>query len=127
MIAFLVTTPISIRMPITTGIEIGMWQIRSARIAPPMESGSENRMVSGWRKLPNSRISTPNTIIRPAPMARAKPSNTSPITSASPVWLIVTPGGRFLAVGRFITWLISSASASVPCMSPSMATRTARS
>ena len=99
MMAFFVTTPISIRMPITTGIEIGRLKISRPRMAPPIESGSENRMVRGWKNEAKSRISTPSTIIRPAPIAIAKPSNTSPITSASPVWRRETPGGRFFAAG----------------------------
>ena len=58
MIAFLVTMPISISMPITTGKLKGRPVASSAKIAPPMESGSENRMVMGCRKLPNSSTST---------------------------------------------------------------------
>src|SRR6185437_3980696 len=53
MIAFLVTMPISIRMPIHTGVVSCLPVIRSAAIAPPIESGSENRMVIGCRKVPN--------------------------------------------------------------------------
>ena len=59
MIAFLVTMPISIRMPMTTGIDIALWVSSSAMIAPPIESGSETRMVIGCRKLPNSSTSRP--------------------------------------------------------------------
>ncbi len=59
MIAFLVTMPISIRMPITTGIDIALWVMSSAMIAPPIDSGSEIRMVIGWRKLPNSSTRSP--------------------------------------------------------------------
>ena len=58
MMAFLVTMPISIRMPITTGRLIGWPVMASATMAPPIESGSENRMVIGCRKLPNSSTST---------------------------------------------------------------------
>ena len=43
MMAFFVTRPISIRMPITTGIEMGMLKRSSPRIAPPMERGSEKQ------------------------------------------------------------------------------------
>ena len=58
MIAFLVTMPISIRMPMTTGRLIGLAVIASATMAPPTDSGSENRMVTGCRKLANSSTST---------------------------------------------------------------------
>ena len=58
MMAFLVTMPISIRMPITTGRLIGWPVTASATMAPPMDSGSENRMVTGCRKLPNRSTST---------------------------------------------------------------------
>jgi multidrug efflux pump subunit AcrB len=58
MMAFLVTIPISISTPITTGKLKGWPVTRSAKIAPPMEKGRENRMVSGCRKLPKSRTST---------------------------------------------------------------------
>ena len=59
MIAFLVTMPISIRMPMTTGIDIALCVISSAMIEPPIESGSETRMVIGCRKLPNSSTRRP--------------------------------------------------------------------
>jgi hypothetical protein len=32
-------------------------------------------------------------------MAMRKPEKTSPMISASPVWRMVTPGGRLFAVG----------------------------
>ena len=38
-------------------------------IAPPIDSGSENRMVIGCRKLSNRTTSTAKTIIRPSRMA----------------------------------------------------------
>jgi hypothetical protein len=85
MIAFLVTMPISIRMPITTGMLIGLPVSSRARITPPIDSGRDSRMVIGWNTLPNSSTRTPMTIIRPAPMAAAKPANTSPMISASPL------------------------------------------
>ncbi len=58
MIAFLVTMPISIRMPIHTGVVSCLPVSSSATIAPPIESGSENRMVIGCRNVPNSSTST---------------------------------------------------------------------
>ena len=58
MMAFLVTMPISIRMPIHTGVVSCLPVNSSAAIAPPIESGSENRMVIGCRKVPNSSTST---------------------------------------------------------------------
>ncbi len=58
MIAFLVTMPISISIPITTGVVIGVFVMRSATIAPAIESGSENKMVSGCKMLTNSTAST---------------------------------------------------------------------
>ena len=39
--------------------DIDLCVMSSAMIAPPIESGSENRMVIGCRKLPNSSTSTP--------------------------------------------------------------------
>ncbi len=47
MIAFLVTMPISIKMPIHTGVVSCFPVTSSAAIAPPIDSGSENRMVIG--------------------------------------------------------------------------------
>src|SRR6202035_379345 len=75
MMAFLVTMPISIRMPIHTGVVSCLPVTSSATIAPPIESGSENRMVIGCRKVPNSSTSTAYTIISPAVIAVAKPSD----------------------------------------------------
>ncbi len=46
-------------MPITTGIDIALWVMRRAMIAPPIESGSEMRIVIGCRKLPNSSTRSP--------------------------------------------------------------------
>ena len=51
MIAFFDTIPISIRMPITTGVVIGMVRASSAMIAPATDSGSDSRMVSGCSRL----------------------------------------------------------------------------
>ena len=45
--------------PITTGMDIALCVMRSAMIAPPIESGSEIRMVIGCRKLPNRSTSSP--------------------------------------------------------------------
>ena len=50
MIAFLVTMPISISMPIQTGMVSCLPVSSSAAMAPPIDSGSENRMVIGCRK-----------------------------------------------------------------------------
>src|SRR5579859_3251701 len=58
MMAFLVTMPISIRMPIHTGMVSCLPVKSSAPTAPPIDSGSENRMVSGCRKVPNNSTST---------------------------------------------------------------------
>ena len=58
MIAFLVTMPISIRMPMTTGVVIGRLVMRSAKIAPAIDSGRENRMVTGCSRLVNNTAST---------------------------------------------------------------------
>src|SRR6185312_9045404 len=58
MMAFLVTMPISIRMPIHTGMVSCLPVRSSAPTAPPIDSGSEKRMVSGCRKVPNSSTST---------------------------------------------------------------------
>ena len=44
----MVTMPISIRMPISTGIDSALPVRISAAATPPMASGSENRMVKGW-------------------------------------------------------------------------------
>ena len=68
-------------------------------MAPPIDKGSENRIVKGCRKFAKSRMSTPSTIMTPAPIALPNDVKTSVMTSASPVCLIVTPGGRFFAVG----------------------------
>src|SRR3984957_5019524 len=53
MMAFLVT------MPISPGMDIALWVMRSAMIAPPIESGSEMRIVIGCRKLPNNSTRSP--------------------------------------------------------------------
>ena len=58
MMAFLVTMPISIRMPIHTGVVSCLPVTSSATIAPPIDSGSENRIVIGCRKVPNNSTST---------------------------------------------------------------------
>ena len=58
MIAFLVTMPMSMRMPMTTGVVIGRLVIKSARITPAIDSGRENRMVIGYSRLVNSTAST---------------------------------------------------------------------
>jgi hypothetical protein len=58
MIAFLVTMPISTRILITNGVMIGRLVTSSARIAPAIDSGRENRMVTGYSRLVNSTAST---------------------------------------------------------------------
>ncbi|MCY1303318.1 hypothetical protein D9M70_530160 [compost metagenome] len=71
-IAFLVTMPISIRMPISTGMDSAFCVRISAAATPPIASGSENRMVNGWITSLNSRISTTSTSISPSSMALPK-------------------------------------------------------
>ena len=71
-IAFLVTIPISIRMPISTGIDMALPVRISAPATPPMARGSENRMVKGWITEPNSRMRTVSTSIRPRIIALPK-------------------------------------------------------
>ena len=67
----------------------------SASTTPPNDKGSDNRMVIGWKTLPNSSTSTPNTIIRPVPMAVMKPVATSSWISASPDGCRRTLAGSF--------------------------------
>ena len=59
MIAFLVTMPNSIRIPMTTGSEIASPVSHSAIIAPPNESGSVRRIDTGSRNEPKSSTRTP--------------------------------------------------------------------
>ena len=127
MMAFLVTMPISIRMPITTGMLIGCPVTSSARITPPRHSGRLSRMVIGWNTLPNSSTSTASTIVSPAPIARAKPANTSPMISASPPDCTRTPGGRDFASGRLVDCWIAAPSASPRARSAPSTTRRTRS
>ena len=70
--AFLVTMPINIRMPIKTGMETALPVMINAAATPPMARGSENRMVKGWMTDLNSKISTVSTSIRPMIMALPK-------------------------------------------------------
>ena len=58
IIAFLVTMPMSIKTPIHTGVVSCLPASNSPRIAPPIESGSETKIVMGCRKLPNRSTST---------------------------------------------------------------------
>ena len=58
MMEFLVTIPISIRKPMTTAMLIELPVMNSARIAPPMASGRDIRIVTGVMKLWNSSTST---------------------------------------------------------------------
>ena len=74
---------------------MGLLVASSASTTPPNDSGSDNRIVTGWATLPNSRISTPKTIMRPVPMAVMKPVATSSWISASPEGCSTTLGGRF--------------------------------
>jgi hypothetical protein len=70
----------SIRMPMTTGRLMAFWVMVRAIIALPIDSGNENRIVIGYRKLANNKPSTAQTIIRPAPIALPKFSNISSMT-----------------------------------------------
>ena len=99
MMAFLVTMPISIRMPITTGMLIGLLVSSSAATTPPIDSGSDSRMVIGWKTLRNSRTRTPSTISRPAPMASAKPVEHLAHDLGVAAFWMRTPGGSFCASG----------------------------
>ena len=111
MIAFFVTTPISMSIPMTTGRLIAFCVSASAMIAPPIESGREKRIVIGCTKLEKRSTRTAKTIISPALIALPKFSKTSAITSASPNCLRVKPGGRSRAAGRFVTASSASPSA----------------
>ena len=62
-------------------------------------------MVKEWKTEPNSRISTTSTSIRPVAMAVAKPANTSPMISASPVSWMRVPAGMSLTSGSAQTML----------------------
>ena len=67
--AFLDTIPISISIPISTGIDRAELVTIRAAATPPMARGSEKRMVKGWMTERKSRISTDSTSIRPSSMA----------------------------------------------------------
>jgi hypothetical protein len=71
-IAFFVTIPMSIRIPMSTGMETALLVRISAAATPPMASGSEKRMVKGWMTEPKSRISTVSTSMRPMIIAFPK-------------------------------------------------------
>ena len=94
--AFLVTIPISIRMPIKTGIDTGEPVTIRAAATPPIAKGSENRMVKGWMTDLNSKISTVSTSARPRIIELMNDANSSVCTSASPVSLTRTPAGRVM-------------------------------
>ena len=126
MMAFLVTMPISIRMPITTGIETAALASHSAATTPPIASGSEPRIVKEWNTEPNSRISTTSTSISPVDMAVAKPANTSPMISASPVSWMRVPAGISLTAGSSQTAARPSPSSLPAAMSAPMTTRRSR-
>ena len=59
------TMPISIRKPIMTPSDSAMPVSSSAATAPPIDSGSEDRMVIGCSTRANSSTSTANTISTP--------------------------------------------------------------
>ena len=98
-IAFFATIPISIRMPISTGMESGFCVTISAVATPPTERSSEKMMVIGCRTEWKSRMST--NIIRRTPrtIAFLKLPRSSACTSASPEGATLTEAGRF-SVGR---------------------------
>ncbi|MNS04868.1 hypothetical protein D3C72_362560 [compost metagenome] len=56
--AFLVTRPISVMMPMIEMIESVCLASNRANSAPTMASGSESMMVKGWMKLSNCAAST---------------------------------------------------------------------
>ena len=58
-IEFFVTTPISMISPIIDGIDIALCVTSSATKAPPIDSGSAARIVTGCMKSLNSSTSTP--------------------------------------------------------------------
>ncbi|MNI00408.1 hypothetical protein D3C73_532060 [compost metagenome] len=91
--AFLVTIPISIRMPMRTGMESAFCVAISATATPPMASGRENRMVKGWMTSLNNRIRTTRTSIRPISIALPKLCVISAWTLASPLSARRTVGG----------------------------------
>jgi hypothetical protein len=71
-IEFLAARPISIRKPISDGIDSD-WPVTSrAKNAPPIARGRADRMVIGLKKLRNSSTSTPNT--RPTADSRPRRS-----------------------------------------------------
>ena len=96
-IAFLVTIPISIRMPIRTGIDRADPVRISAAATPPMARGSERRMVKGWMTERKRRIRTLRTSISPMIMALPKEDISSACTSASPDSVTFTPAGSGVA------------------------------
>src|ERR1700738_1120980 len=77
MIAFFATIPISISIPMSTGVVISSLVTRSAMIAPAIESGSESRTVRGCSTLPKSTTSKAYTKARPVRMASPNSSNRS--------------------------------------------------
>ena len=68
----------------------------NASAAPPSDSGSAMRMVTGCRKSLNRSISTAATISTPPSTASAKLRNISAMYSASPYSASVTPAGNCL-------------------------------
>ena len=93
-IEFLPTIPISIKNPITTGIENGLPVSIKAIAAPPTDSGNAERMVIGWNTRANSNTNTANTINTPATIASRKFENSSRMNSACPTSTKRTPRGK---------------------------------
>src|SRR6185437_4213880 len=92
--AFLATIPISIRKPIMTPSDRGFCVSIRASTAPPRDSGSEERMVSGCSTRTKSSTSTANTISSPVIMAMPKSVKSSLMSCALPVSTSRTPCGR---------------------------------
>ena len=121
-IEFLPTIPISIRKPITTGIENDLPVNINAIMAPPTDSGSAERIVIGWNTRWKSTTSTANTIRTPAPIASAKLPKSSLMNSACPTSTSRTPSGSFAISGKALT-LASAGPISTPLRSDSMMMR----
>ena len=79
-----------------------------------------------WKTEPNSRMSTTSTSISPVDMAVAKPANTSPMTSASPVSWMRVPAGISFTAGNSHTAARPSPSSLPAAMSAPMTTRRSR-
>ena len=114
MMPFLATMPISINMPMTTGIESAWFVNNNAPTTPPIESGKANTMANGWKKLPNSNIKMPSMMTTPSKAALPKLEKISPCTSASPPAVNSTDFGKFndAATSSNLFWPSPS---STPC------------